>query len=78
MGDFIMPKVRSNMMKIHPASIIILLFAMGAAFGVFGIIMSTPVAAIIKAYYEEFHLSTAQDDNRMEQRIDKVLFRKVT
>ncbi|TDH27376.1 AI-2E family transporter [Segetibacter sp. 3557_3] len=78
MGDFIMPKVRSNMMNIHPASIIILLFAMGAAFGVFGIIMATPIAAIIKAYYEEFYLSKAKNDDHMEQRIDHILYREVT
>jgi predicted PurR-regulated permease PerM len=78
MGDFVMPKVRSNMMNIHPASILIILFAMGAAFGVFGIIMATPMAAIIKAYYDEFYLNKLKDDGAMDKRINDVLYRKVT
>ncbi len=33
LGDFIMPKVRSSTMNIHPASINIVLLGMAAAFG---------------------------------------------
>jgi putative permease len=77
LGDFVMPKLRSNAMNIHPASIIIVLLAMAAAFGVTGAIMATPFAAIIKAYYEAFYLSQFKDDPMNEKRIDRILYRKV-
>lgn len=76
LGDFVMPKLRSNTMKIHPASIIIVLIAMAAAFGVMGAIMATPLAAIIKAFYEEFYLSRFKDDPHIEHRIDTILYRR--
>lgn len=76
LGDLVMPKLRSNAMKIHPASIIIVLLAMAAAFGVTGAIMATPLAAIIKAYYEEFYLTRFKDDPNLETRIDTILYRR--
>jgi putative permease len=76
LGDFVMPKLRSSTMNIHPASIIIVLLAMAAAFGVTGAIMATPLAAIIKAFYEEFYLSRFKEDPRLDERIDTILYRK--
>jgi predicted PurR-regulated permease PerM len=76
LGDFVMPKVRSSTMNIHPASIIIVLLAMAAAFGATGAILATPLAAIIKAYYEEFYLSGIKADPQIEERIDSILYRK--
>jgi putative permease len=38
--------------------------------------MATPLAAIIKAYYEEFYLSRFKDDPELENRIDAILYRK--
>jgi len=75
-GDFVMPKLRSSIMKIHPASILIVLLAMAAAFGVTGAIMATPLAAIIKAFYEEFYLSRSKTDERLNERIDTILYRE--
>jgi putative permease len=75
-GDFVMPKLRSSTMNIHPASIIIVLLAMAAAFGVTGAIMATPLAAIIKAFYEEFYLSQFKTDPKLDERIDTILYRK--
>jgi len=74
LGDFVMPRLRSNAMKIHPVSGIFLLLAMGSAFGLLGALLSTPLAAIIKAYYEEFYLSNLKEDKEMEQRIDDVIY----
>jgi len=77
-GDFVMPRLRSNAMKIHPVSGIFLLLAMGSAFGLIGALLSTPLAAIIKAYYEEFYLSNLKEDKQMEQRIDDVIYHDAT
>lgn len=76
MGDFVMPRLRSSTMNIHPVSTLFLLLAMGTAFGFVGALMATPFAAIIKAFYEEFYLSQFKDDKLMEERIDTVIYQK--
>src|SRR2546423_11462578 len=70
LGDFIMPRLRSTTMTLHPVSIIFLLLAMGSAFGLVGALLATPLAAIIKAYYEEFYLSGVKEDKEIDKRID--------
>jgi predicted PurR-regulated permease PerM len=74
LGDFVMPRLRSTAMNIHPVSSIFLLLAMGSAFGLMGALLSTPLSAIIKAYYEEFYLSNLKEDKEMENRIDEVIY----
>jgi len=75
MGDFVLPKVRSSTMNIHPVSLLFSLLAMGTAFGLIGILMATPLTAIIKAYYEEFYLTQFEDDKHMKERIDSIVYR---
>ena len=77
MGDFVMPRLRSSTMNLHPVSTLFILLAMGSAFGLTGALMATPLAAIIKAYYEEFYLSRFKDDGAMEKRIDSVIYEKL-
>ncbi|MEO6455904.1 MAG: AI-2E family transporter [Ginsengibacter sp.] len=74
MADFIMPKVRSNTMKIHPVSILFVVLAMGAAFGFMGILLATPLTAIIKAYFEVFYINKFEDDKLMENRIQNMMY----
>lgn len=74
MADFVLPRLRSTTMRIHPVSILFVFLLMSSAFGLIGAVMAAPVTAIIKAYYEEFYTSRADKD--MEQRIDGVLFRE--
>jgi putative permease len=73
-GDLLMLKLRASTMNIHPVSTIFLLLAMGSAFGVTGALLATPVAAIIKAYYEQFYVTQFKDDPQMERRIDKIIY----
>jgi putative permease len=75
LGDFVMPRLRSTTMNVHPVSTIFLLLAMGSAFGLVGALLATPLAAIIKAYYEEFYLSDVKQDKQTEKRIDEVMYR---
>ncbi|MDB5193563.1 MAG: hypothetical protein JWQ96_3126, partial [Segetibacter sp.] len=75
MGDFVMPKIRSNTMNIHPASILFLVLAMATAFGIMGAILATPIAAIIKAFYEEFYLTKQQHDHKLEERMNAILYK---
>ncbi|WP_316831689.1 AI-2E family transporter [Pedobacter aquatilis] len=74
-ADFLMPKLRSSTMNIHPMSSLFLLLAMGTAFGLTGALLATPLAAIIKAYYQEFYLSRFPDDPELEHRTNSVVSR---
>lgn len=74
MADFVMPRIRSNTMKIHPVSILFVVLAMGAAFGFMGILLAAPLTAIIKAYFEVFYLNKFEDDKLMENRIQKMMY----
>ena len=74
-GDFILPRLRSTTMKIHPVSILVMLLAMTAAFGVMGAFIATPMVAFIKAFYETFYQKKHPPEitNRY---IEQMLFRK--
>lgn len=74
-GDFVIPRIRSKTMKIHPVFILIMVIAMSAAFGIMGAFIATPLAAFIKAYYEVFYRKELQDEKR-DERIDQMLYRK--
>jgi len=73
-SDFLMPKLRSSTMNIHPVSSLFLLLAMGTAFGLTGALLATPLAAIIKAYYEEFYLKQFPDDPQLEERTNNIIY----
>lgn len=74
MADFVMPRIRSNTMKIHPVSILFVVLAMGAAFGFMGVLLATPLTAIIKAYFEVFYLNKFEDDKLMQKRIQHMMY----
>jgi predicted PurR-regulated permease PerM len=42
-GDFIIPRIRSRTMKIHPVFILIMIIAMSSAFGIMGAFIATPL-----------------------------------
>ena len=71
--DLIMPRMRSHSMNLHPVAIIFFLLIMGAAFGFIGVLLSTPVAAFAKSFYEEFYLTRLTNDERMEKRIESMI-----
>lgn len=74
MADFVMPRVRSNIMKIHPVSILFAVMAMGVAFGFIGVLLATPLTAIVKAYYEVFWVNKFGDVKQMEHRIKNMMY----
>ena len=71
--DLIMPRLRSQSMNLHPVAIIFFLLVMGAAFGFIGVLLSTPVAAFAKSFYEEFYLTRLSHDEKMEKRIESII-----
>ena len=74
-GDFVIPRIRSKTMKIHPVSLLIMLLAMTAAFGVMGAFIATPLTAFLKAYYETFYEAKKKPE-MMDENIDIILYRK--
>ncbi|MEI6948884.1 AI-2E family transporter [Paraflavisolibacter sp. H34] len=74
MGDFVMPRLRSATMNLHPVSTLFVLLAMVSAFGVIGALLAAPMAAIIKAFYQEFYLNDLKEDHQMDARIDRVIY----
>lgn len=74
-GDFVIPRIRSSTMKIHPASILIMIVAMSAAFGIMGAFIATPLTAFIKAYYETFYQKKIKHEKH-DENIDRMLYRK--
>jgi putative permease len=75
MGDFVIPRIRSSTMHIHPVSILIILLAMTTAFGLLGAFIATPLTAFIKAYYEEFYFKKLSKEKTDEQ-VDLMLYRR--
>ena len=61
-------------MKIHPVSILFAVMAMGVAFGFIGVLLATPLTAIVKAYYEVFWVNKFGDDKLMEHRIQNMMY----
>jgi putative permease len=76
-GLVIGPLIRSRQMKLHPASLIFAVVVMGGAFGLLGALIATPLAGIVKAYYEEFYLSRQPEDPRLDERVEAMLRREV-
>src|SRR5688500_18781680 len=74
MGTFIMPRLLSSSMNIHPVSTLFMLLVMGAAFGLIGALLTVPVTAIIKAYYEAFYKINQEKDQMLEKRINTVIY----
>lgn len=75
MGDFVTPRIRSSTMNLHPVSSLFVMLIMAYAFGLLGALISTPLTAFIKAYYEEFYLSEVSKEHLKEQ-VQVVLERK--
>jgi len=54
-GNFLHPLVMSKKMKLSPITIIISLLVFGYMWGIFGMVIATPLMAIIKILYEFFN-----------------------
>lgn len=54
-GNFLTPMVMSRKLDIHPVTVIIMLLIFGHFFGIIGMILATPIAAIGKVFFEFFN-----------------------
>ena len=60
-------------MNLHPVTIMVFLLVMGSAFGFTGILLSTPLAALMKSFYEEFYLAGQKADEKIDQRVEAMI-----
>jgi putative permease len=76
MGDIVLPKLRSRTMNLHPVSTFFVLLVMASAFGVWGVLLATPITAIIKAYYEVFFDEHSRNLKKKNEQVEAVLYRE--
>lgn len=69
-GDFVMPRLRSSTMKLHPVSTLFMVLAMAMAFGFVGALLATPMAAIIKAYYYAFFVKGEDQTEAFKKNVE--------
>jgi putative permease len=73
LGNFVAPRVQASTMDLHPVFILFVMLAMGAAFGLVGVLIATPVAGFIRAYFVEFYLARQPEDQHLRERVDAIL-----
>lgn len=75
-GTFITPLVMSKKMNLSPVTIIIMLLIFGYFFGIIGMIVATPVAALVKIIYiflsEKYGFFEYESDNEEKSKVKKV------
>jgi len=77
MGDLVMPRVRASTMNLHPVSSLFVMLVMASAFGLPGALIATPLAAFIKAFYEEFYLARHPFDEHLDEQVELIMYRRV-
>jgi putative permease len=73
LGNFVAPRVQASTMDLHPVFILFVMLAMGAAFGLVGVLIATPVAGFIRAYFTEFYLAGQPEDPHLQERVNAML-----
>lgn len=76
-GNFITPRIRASTMNIHPVSVLFAMLVMGAAFGLLGALIATPLVAFVEAYAEGFYLGHDSKEPALDGRVENMLGRTV-
>lgn len=65
-NNLLVPRIMATAMKLHPVSVLFFVIAMGALMGPLGILLATPLCAIVKVVYQETYQKRlkAQDAER--------------
>lgn len=75
LGNFVAPKVRAETMNLNAVYILFMTLAMAYAFGLLGVLVASPVAGFLKAYFDEFYLKKQPPDPLEERRLKQMLSR---
>jgi putative permease len=76
LGNFIAPRIYAQSMQMNAVFILFMTLAMGYAFGVIGVLIATPVAGFLKAYYDEFFLRRRPREPELERHLDAMMTRR--
>ncbi len=74
-GNLIAPVVRGSTMEIHPVVILFYTIAMASGFGLAGALIATPLAAFVRAYYDEFYLARRSAPAHLDESVRTMLER---
>jgi len=61
-NNLLVPRIMASTLKLHPVSVLFFVVAMGALIGPIGILLSTPLCAIVKVIYEEVYRRRVLDE----------------
>lgn len=75
LGRFVAPWIYAETMDLNPVYVLFMIIAIGYAFGLVGVLIATPVAGFIKAYYDEFYLYLQPEVAGLEGRIEAMMER---
>ena len=75
LGDFVAPRLWSATMRLHPAFLLFMILSMAVVFGAAGVVIAVPVAAFLKAYFDEFYLARQPDDPLLDEWVEAMLLR---
>jgi putative permease len=75
LGNFVAPKIRAETMHLNAVYILFMTLAMAYAFGLLGVLIASPVAGFLKAYFDEFYLNNQPPDPGEERRLENMLTR---
>jgi len=76
LGNFVAPKIQSATMDLHPAYLLFMTLALAVAFGVVGVLIAVPVAGILKAHLDEFHLRQQPEGEEVGRGVEWVMRRR--
>lgn len=72
-GNFVVPKIRGEAMRLHPAYLLGTTLLLGFAFGIVGVLIAAAVAGTIKVYVEEFYLARRSGTDQVRDRVADLL-----
>ena len=56
-GNFIAPKIMGDSLDLHPVTILLALMVWGMIWGIVGMLLATPITAVMKILFERLELT---------------------
>jgi len=54
-NNLLVPRIMASQLRLHPVSVLFCVIAMGALLGPLGILLATPICALVKVVYSEVY-----------------------
>jgi predicted PurR-regulated permease PerM len=73
-SNIIVPLLQGSTLKLHPLSIMFVVLIMAGLFGIVGVFLAIPTAAVIKVLYEELYLKrTDKNHEEIQKKADQII-----